>query len=91
VFDCHNYSEEKNVKLAVVKFIDYASIYWDQLMTSRRRNGERSISRWEEIKTAMRRRFVPNHYHKDLHKKLQTLTQGYMSVEDYYRDGNSHD
>ncbi|KAJ4723235.1 Myosin heavy chain, fast skeletal muscle like [Melia azedarach] len=32
VFDCHNYSEEKKVKLAVVEFIDYASIWWDQLV-----------------------------------------------------------
>ena len=27
VFDCHNYSEEKKVKLAVVEFTDYASIW----------------------------------------------------------------
>ena len=23
IFDCHKYSEEKKVKLAVIKFIDY--------------------------------------------------------------------
>ena len=34
----------------------------------------------------MRRRFVPSHYHRDLHRKLQTLTQGSMSVEDYYKE-----
>ncbi|RDY08185.1 hypothetical protein CR513_07602, partial [Mucuna pruriens] len=38
------------------------------------------------MKTIMRRRFVPSHYHRDLHKKLQTLTQGSMSVEDYYKE-----
>ena len=56
-------------------------------MTSRRknRNGERPISRWEEMKTVMRKRFVPSHYHMDLHKKLQTLTQDSMSAEDYYK------
>ena len=86
VFDCHNYSEEKKVKLVVVEFTDYASIWWDQLVTSRCRNGERPISRWEEMKTIMRRRFVPSHYYRDLHKKLQTLTQGSMSVEDYYKE-----
>ena len=26
IFDCHNYSKEKKVKLAAVEFIDYASI-----------------------------------------------------------------
>ena len=54
-------------------------------MTSRRRSGERPINRWEEMKTIMRRRFVPSHYYRDLHRKLQTLTQGSMSVEDYYK------
>ena len=55
-------------------------------MTSRQRNGERPISRWKEMKIFMGRRFVPSHYHRDLHRKLQTLTQGSMSVEDYYKE-----
>ena len=55
-------------------------------MTSRCRNDERPISRWEEIKAVMRRRFVPNYYHRDFHIKLQTPTQGFMSVEDYYKE-----
>jgi len=86
VFVCHNYSEEKKVKLVVVEFIGYACIWWDQLMTIRCRNGERPISRWEEMKTVMRKRFVSNHYHRDLHRKLKTLTQCSMSVEDYYKE-----
>ncbi|PKI65896.1 hypothetical protein CRG98_013716 [Punica granatum] len=47
VFDCHNYSEEKKVKLAAVAFTDYAIVWWDQLTVSRRRNGERPIDNWE--------------------------------------------
>ncbi|GKV23267.1 hypothetical protein SLEP1_g33016 [Rubroshorea leprosula] len=35
VFDCHNYSEEKKVKLAAVEFTDYAVVWWDQLVLSR--------------------------------------------------------
>ena len=38
VFECHNYSESKKVKLAVVEFTDYAITWWDQLVTNRRRN-----------------------------------------------------
>ncbi|RDX63595.1 hypothetical protein CR513_57956, partial [Mucuna pruriens] len=86
VFDFHNYSEEKKVKLAVVKFTDYASIWWDRFVINRRRNGERLIHAWEYMKSIMRRRFVPSNYHRDLHKKLQSLTQGSMSVEDYYKE-----
>ncbi|GKV10848.1 hypothetical protein SLEP1_g22158 [Rubroshorea leprosula] len=38
VFDCHNYFEEKQVKLAAVEFTDYAMVWWDHLVLSRRRN-----------------------------------------------------
>ncbi|RDX81539.1 hypothetical protein CR513_37763, partial [Mucuna pruriens] len=38
------------------------------------------------MKSFMRRRFVPSHYHRDLHKYLQCLTQGSISVEDYYKE-----
>ena len=33
----------------------------------------------------MRRRFVPSHYYRDLNQKLQNLTQGYRSVDDYHK------
>ncbi|KAL6345118.1 hypothetical protein AAG906_013602 [Vitis piasezkii] len=60
IFECHNYSKEKNVKLVVIEFTDYAIIWWDQLVMNRRRNYERLIETWEEMKaTTMRRRFVP--------------------------------
>ncbi|KAL4384368.1 hypothetical protein GQ457_15G018460 [Hibiscus cannabinus] len=58
IFECHNYSELKKVKLAAIEFVDYALIWWDQLTSSRRRNGERSISTWNEMKDIMRRRFI---------------------------------
>ena len=41
---------EKNVKLAIVEFADYALIWWDQIMMIRRRNRERPVNAWEEIK-----------------------------------------
>ncbi|KAJ9699061.1 hypothetical protein PVL29_007911 [Vitis rotundifolia] len=53
---------------------------------NRRRNYERPIETWEEMKVTMRRRFVPSHYYRDLYKKLQSLTQGYRSVDDYHKE-----
>ena len=35
VFDCHNYSELKKVKLAAIEFSDYAIVWWDQLVMNR--------------------------------------------------------
>ncbi|KAF7832500.1 hypothetical protein G2W53_014833 [Senna tora] len=88
-----NYSEEKKVKLAAVAFTEYAIVWWDQLIVSRRRNFERPIDSferpidsWEDMKSVLRRRFVPSHYYRDLHMKLQNLKQGSKSVEEYYKE-----
>jgi len=44
------------------------------------------VDSWEEMKRLMKRRFVPSHYQRDLHKKLQRLTQGSRSVDEYYKE-----
>uniref|UniRef100_A0A2N9IT46 CCHC-type domain-containing protein n=1 Tax=Fagus sylvatica TaxID=28930 RepID=A0A2N9IT46_FAGSY len=83
VFDCHNYSEEKKVKLAVIEFTDYAIIWWDQLVTNRRRNTERPVETWGELKALMRRRFVPSHFYRDLYQKApKSYTGHYVEIED---------
>jgi len=41
--DCHIYSEQKKVKLVIIEFTEYAFIWWDQIVISRRRNGERPV------------------------------------------------
>ncbi|KAL5540966.1 hypothetical protein UlMin_044258 [Ulmus minor] len=76
VFDCHNYSEIKKVKLAAIEFTDYAIVWWDQLLINRRRNREPPVDTWEEMKMFMRKRFVPSHYYRGLYQKLQRLIQG---------------
>ncbi|XP_071905706.1 uncharacterized protein [Coffea arabica] len=86
VFDCNDYTDAQKLRLAVVEFTDYAIVWWEQVATSRRRCGEPPITTWTELKRLMKKRFVPSHYHRDLYQKLQTLTQGQRSVEDYYKD-----
>ncbi|KAF8077406.1 hypothetical protein N665_1039s0001 [Sinapis alba] len=86
VFDCQNYSESKKVRLAATEFNGYALHWWDQIVTTRRRTGEPQVSSWFELKTIMRRRFVPGHYSREVHQKLRRLTQGSKSVEDYYQE-----
>ncbi|KAH9792707.1 hypothetical protein KPL71_004239 [Citrus sinensis] len=51
-----------------------------------RRNRERPINTWDEMKAIMRMRFVPSHYCRELHQRLQSLTQGSRSVEDYHKE-----
>ena len=86
MFDCYKYYELKKVKLATIEFTDYAVVWWDQLIVSRRRNEERPIETWDKMKAVMRRRFIPSHYYRGLFQKLQTLTQGSKCVEDYYKE-----
>ena len=76
VFECYNYSEQKKVRLAALEFIDYALLWWDQLLLSRRRTGEGQVTTWAEMKCIMRKMFVPSHYHREMLQKLQTLKQG---------------
>uniref|UniRef100_A0A2N9H3G2 CCHC-type domain-containing protein n=1 Tax=Fagus sylvatica TaxID=28930 RepID=A0A2N9H3G2_FAGSY len=55
-------------------------------VTNRRRNTERPVETWGELKALMRRRFVPSHFYRDLYQRLQNLTQGSRSVEDYHKE-----
>ena len=61
IFNIHRYSEEKKVKLAVVEFTDYVMVWWERLVVERRRNRERLVSTWVELKTIMKKRYVPKH------------------------------
>ncbi|KAL4318276.1 hypothetical protein GQ457_18G000280 [Hibiscus cannabinus] len=86
VFECYNYSEQKKVRLAAMEFVDYALLWWDQLLLSRRRTGEGPVTTWNEMKLIMRKRFVPSHYHRELYQKLQNLKQGSRTVEDFFKE-----
>ncbi|XP_056852813.1 uncharacterized protein LOC130502019 [Raphanus sativus] len=86
VFNCKNYTNTQRIQLAATEFYDYALSWWDQLVTMRRLNQEYPVETWSEMKSLMRKRFVPSHYHRDLHQRLRKLTQGAKTVEEYYQD-----
>ena len=50
-------------------------------MVDRMRNRERVVGTWKEMKTIMRKRFVPKHYY-ELFNQLQNITEGFKSVEE---------
>ena len=50
------------------------------------RVGDELITTWRQLKGAMRKQFVPSHYHRLLHQRLQSLSQGNRFVEDYYKE-----
>jgi hypothetical protein len=86
IFDIHRYVEEKNVKLAVVEFTDYAIVWWERLVVERKRNREIPLNTWEELKTIMKKRYVPKHYYRAFFNSLQMITQGNNNVEEYHNE-----
>ncbi|XP_025685360.1 uncharacterized protein [Arachis hypogaea] len=86
IFACHNYSEAKKVRLAAVAFSDYALLWWDELVKTRRQNDDHHIESWDLMKRLMKKQFVPSYYYREVHQKLHRLTQGSKSVEDYHKE-----
>ncbi|KAF7800459.1 uncharacterized protein G2W53_045101 [Senna tora] len=76
----------EDVKLAGIEFTDHALVWWDKLGVNKRNQGERPVTTWREMKTLLRRRFIPNHYYRELYQRLQTLTQGSTCVEEYHKE-----
>jgi hypothetical protein len=38
------------------------------------------------MKPIMRKRFVPNHYNKEVYNRLQSLSQGSKSIDEYFKE-----
>ncbi|XP_019164359.1 PREDICTED: uncharacterized protein LOC109160528 [Ipomoea nil] len=86
VFECHRYSERKRLKLAVLEFSDYATIWWGKVVADRMGNGEDPIASWQQLKAMMRRQFVPSWYQRELYQQLEGLVQGSRSVPEYVQE-----
>jgi hypothetical protein len=78
-FSSHLVLEQHHVRQATSELKDFALIWWNELATL----GLQPHT-WDGLKIAMRQRFVPPSYQRDLPKKLQCLDQGDMSAQDYY-------
>ena len=79
-FSSHLVPEQHRVRQDTSEFKDFALIWWNELVKART-----DPQTWDRLKEAMRARFVPPSYKRDLRKKLQRLDQGNMSVQEYYQ------
>ena len=52
---------------------------------SRVDSGTRQIATWAALKKLMRTKFVPVHHKRELFQRLQTLSQGSKSVDEYFK------
>ena len=69
-----------------MEFDEYASLWWEQLQNACQDRNEPPIATWEEMKRHLHSRFVPSHYTRDLFNKLQKISQGTKSVEEYFKE-----
>lgn len=82
-FSCHDIPANSQVKAAISEFTDFALIWWREY---KQKHPTAAPTTWAQLKTAMRHRFVPSYYARDLLNKMQRFQQGQQSVEDYYQE-----
>ena len=80
-FNAHLVPEVHRVRQATSEFKNFAIIWWNRVCTD-----GLAPTTWDALKVAMRNRFVPPAFKRDLRKKLQRLNQGNRSVEEYYQE-----
>ena len=80
-FSAHLVPEQHRVRQATSEFKDFAIIWWTGLTSA-----GLAPTTWADLKVAMRDRFVPPSYHRDLRKSLMRLEQGDKSVQTYYAE-----
>ncbi|XP_019058301.1 PREDICTED: uncharacterized protein LOC109116762 [Tarenaya hassleriana] len=86
IFDCYTYTKQRKVQYAAAQLTDNALTWWDRETAERRRSHYDPIISWREMKHLMRKRYVPPHFHRDLHRRYRKLAQGNRSVEDYFEE-----
>jgi len=86
IFNSYDYEDDDKVLMASLEFEGYAMNWWNQITVDIARRRWLPISTWEQLKVAMKERFVPPYYKKQIFNKLQRLTQGNKSVEEYVQE-----
>ena len=86
LFACNDYTDAQKVKLAAAEFSDYALVWWHKYQREMLREERREVDTWTEMKRVMRKRYVPTSYNKTMRQKLQGLSQGNLTVEEYYKE-----
>jgi hypothetical protein len=74
-FSSHLIPKQHRVRQTTSEYKDFAIIWSNELSSLHLQHDT-----WDRLKATMHERFVPPSYQRDLHKKMQHLDQGHMSV-----------
>ena len=69
-FACNHVSEEKKVPLATLSFQGNAMNWWTALKRERHLHKDPPITYWNDLRGALRCRYIPSHYNRKLMDKL---------------------
>jgi len=50
------------------------------------RNYVRQVDTWDKMKSLMKRRFMSNHFYRELYQRLQSLSHDTKSVDEYFKE-----
>ncbi|PKA60545.1 hypothetical protein AXF42_Ash019438 [Apostasia shenzhenica] len=82
-FDWQPMSELNRVRFAKMKLVGHAKTYWVNLERQGYRNGQPTVSSWEEMKEFLKAKYLPYSFQDRLMDKLAHLRQGSLSVTNY--------
>jgi hypothetical protein len=82
-FSWHDIAANSQVKAAISEFTEFSLIWWREYKA---KHPTTVPTTWDELKDAMRHRFVPSYYARDLLNKMQRFQQGSQYAEDYYQE-----
>ena len=85
-FEVHHCTDKEKVKLAIMEFTGFATTWWKKVKKNRQRAEVPQIKTWRELKKVMRKKYIHPTYKRDVLQKLQHLSQGSKSVDDYYKE-----
>jgi len=86
VFACSEYNDEQKMKLAAAEFSHYALTWWNKYQRDIIRYEEPMVNTWTEMRRIMRKKYNSASYNRELQLKLQRMTQGNRSVEEYFKE-----
>jgi hypothetical protein len=82
IFEYHEITDHKKVKIVGIKLKGRASAWWEQIQTQRVRFGKKKVQDWSKMKKKLQKQFLPFNYRQTLYKNLHNLRQ-VRSVDDY--------
>ena len=85
-FEIKEYSDEKALKVVVLKLKKYACLWYENINKQRAREGKPRIRTWCKLKKLMTKWFLPDNCKCDLYLRVSSFIQGRLNVEEYTRE-----